>query len=82
MKLHQTWYALALARAFRTLAVCFEAVVRRSDRIGLCPCGPRPTPLPLRPVRLARRQPGAALARRQGLPRATAVGPGVAWRSQ
>jgi hypothetical protein len=81
VKLHQTWYALALARAFRTLAVCFEAVVRRSDRIGRGACGPRPTPLPLRPVRLAQSA-GAALVCRQALFRTAAAGPGAAWRSQ
>lgn len=82
MKLHQTRYALALARAFRTLAVCFEAVVRRSDRIGRRACGPRPTPLSLRPVRLAQSEPGATLVRRQALLRTAAAGPGAAWRSQ
>ncbi|MFG2717905.1 hypothetical protein ACGFW5_06310 [Streptomyces sp. NPDC048416] len=34
MGLHLTWYAFAVVGAYRTITVCFEAVVRHALRIA------------------------------------------------
>ncbi|MFF8610981.1 hypothetical protein ACF06X_34310 [Streptomyces sp. NPDC015346] len=70
MELHWAWYALALVGVYRMIAVCFEAVVRRTVHIARQSAAESKT----RPERSATQSNGAPFER--GLPPGTAPGEG------